>query len=162
MGGDAMASMMQGMSRRMGGGMMGDMMGMQGAQGAASKKDYKMLTRTDFLLQFVWVPVKPEGEPKTPEELKAKVDEIATKLDEALKAYTGDASTAKIEETIEKESQAKSKAFDSALEKAFSGANAGANAATPAGGGPNISAPPAGVAPKAATPAPKAATPASK
>ena len=36
-------------------------------------------TRTDFLIQFVWQPPKPEDQPKTPEELKAKIAEI-TKL----------------------------------------------------------------------------------
>jgi type IV pilus assembly protein PilM len=148
---------MQAMMQRMGGGMMGGMMG--NAPGAVSKKDYKMLTRTDFLLQFVWVPVLPDAQPKTPEELKTKLEEIATKLNEAEKAYTADAS-GKLEEQIEAESLKKSKALDSALDKAFGGANAGANAAPQAGGGPNIPAPPAGVAPNAA--APKAATPASK
>ena len=49
-----------------------------------------MLTRTDFLLQFVWVPVKPEIVPKTPEELKTKLEEEAKKLAEAEKAYAGE------------------------------------------------------------------------
>ena len=71
------------------------------------------LTRTDFLLQFVWVPVKPDNQPKTAEDLKAKLEEIANKLTEAEKAYAGDTSTAKLEETIEAESLKKSKALDS-------------------------------------------------
>ena len=40
----------------------------------------KTLERTDFLLQFVWKPVKPEDRPKTPEEetekIKASLAEI--------------------------------------------------------------------------------------
>ncbi len=44
---------------------------------AEAKKNLKYLTRTDFLLQFVWMPVKPEAQPKTPEELKTKLEEEA-------------------------------------------------------------------------------------
>ena len=44
-------------------------------RGGVSKKDLKISTRTDFLLQFVWVPVKPDAQPKTPEELKTKLED---------------------------------------------------------------------------------------
>lgn len=156
-GGD-MQSMMKGMGagRGMMGGEMGNAMGgLAGAgPGAVSKKDLKMLTRTDFLLQFVWVPVKPEAQPKTPEELKTKLEDIAKTLTEAEKDYTADVSTAKLEEAIEAESRKKSQALDSALDKAFKGAPA-AGGAAPAAGGPNLPPPPAGVAPKAAGPASK-------
>ena len=63
----------------MGGSMggMSEMMGMHGRHGwacrataADAKKQLKTLTRTDFLLQFVWKPVKPEELPKTEEERK--------------------------------------------------------------------------------------------
>jgi type IV pilus assembly protein PilM len=166
LGGADMAGMMKSMGGGMmgGAGMMGGGMGNAmgggglgaGVPGAVSKKDVKWLTRTDFLLQFVWVPVRPEAQPKTPEELKTKLEEIAKKLSDAEKAYTADTSTAKLEEAIEAESKKKSQALDSALEKAFKGAAGGA-AAPPASGGPDIPAPPAGVgaAPKAATPASK-------
>ena len=150
--GDQMKQMMSGRGM-MGGGMMGGGM-MGGAMGNSkdgiTKKDLKTLTRTDFLLQFVWVPVKPENQPKTPEELKAKLDEIKTKLDEALKAYAVDTSSEKLEEKIEAESLKKSKAFDSGLEKALSGPSAIAPGTGPAAvPGGNV-VPPAGATPKGA------------
>jgi hypothetical protein len=157
-GGDSMAggmmAGMRGMGDMRGMGMgMGTMGGYGGAAaGAPSKKDYKMLTRTDFLLQFVWVRVKPEAQPKTPEELKAKLEEIVKKLSEAEKTYTPDTATAKLEEAIEAESLKKSKALDSAIEKAIGGPNPAGAVAPPPGGGPNISAPPAGVGPKGSNP----------
>ena len=83
------------------------------------RRTMKNLTRTDFLLQFVWEPVKPEAQPKTPEELKTKLEEIAKKLSEAEKEYTPDTATAKLEEAIEAESLKKSKALDSAIDKAL-------------------------------------------
>jgi type IV pilus assembly protein PilM len=146
------------MRNSMGGGMMGGGMGggmMGGGAGAVKKGDVTFLTRTDFLLQFVWVPVKPDAQPKTPEELKTKLEDIATKLAEAEKAFTADPQTAKLEEAIEAESKKKSKAIDSALDKAFGAANPAAGAVPPAGGGANIPPPPAGVAPKGGAPTTK-------
>jgi type IV pilus assembly protein PilM len=167
MGSGAGSGMMRDMNASMGRGTMGT--GMPGggaigsAAGAVSKKDLKYLTRTDFLLQFVWIPVKPESLPKTPEELKAKLDDEAKKLSEAEKAYAGESGSAKLEEAIEAESLKKSKAIDSVIEKAAPGANA------PGGGGPGGNVPPAGglpgVAPAAgagASPPKGAAGPASK
>src|SRR5262249_10446468 len=61
---------MMDMMRNMGGAEMMPGMGMgmgMGGQAADLKKQMKMLTRTDFLLQFVWKPVKPEEVPKTDE-----------------------------------------------------------------------------------------------
>ena len=49
------------------GGMMGGRM-----TDAEAKKQLKTLTRTDFLLQFVWKPPKPEELPKTEEEHKGQ------------------------------------------------------------------------------------------
>jgi type IV pilus assembly protein PilM len=153
-GADSMAGMMASM-RGMGEGMrgmgMGTAMGMPGATGKDANKDVKYLTRTDFLLQFVWVPVTPDAQPKTPEELKTRLEDIVKKLSEAEKAYTPDTSTAKLEETIEAESLKKSKALDSAVEKALGG-TAPATGAPPAAGGVNLGAPPAGVGPKAGNP----------
>ena len=60
---------MGGMMRRHDGrGMMGE--GMMGGRltDAEAKKQLKTLTRTDFLLQFVWKPPKQEELPKTEEE----------------------------------------------------------------------------------------------
>ncbi len=156
---DMNASMGRGM---MGGGMMGGGMmggGGGGTAGAVTKKDMRLLTRTDFLLQFVWIPVKPESLPQTPEELKTKLEDEAKKLSEAEKAYATEPTSAKLEETIEAESLKKSKAFESALEKA-TGANApgapGTPGSVPAAGLPGVTAPAGGAAaPKAGGPAVK-------
>jgi type IV pilus assembly protein PilM len=141
MGSGAGSGMMRDMNASMGRGTMGAGMGGGGAiggtPGAVSKKDLKLLTRTDFLLQFVWIPVKPESLPKTPEELKTKLDDEAKKLSEAEKAYAGESGSTKLEEAIEAESLKKSKAIDSAIEKAAPGANA-------PGGAPGGNIPPAG------------------
>jgi hypothetical protein len=142
-------------------GMMGGMagagmggMGAPGGTGAVSRKDMKFLTRTDFLLQFVWIPVKPGSLPQNPEELKTKLDDEAKKLAEAEKAYAGDTSTAKLEETIEAESLKKSKAVDAAFDKAIGGANAQGvpGNVPPAAGLPGNVPPPAGTPPKSAVP----------
>ena len=50
---------------------------------AAAKKKLVTLTRTDFLIQFVWQPPKPEERPKTPEELNAKIAETVQADDRA-------------------------------------------------------------------------------
>ena len=68
-------------------GMMGRMMGGMAAawparrQQAELKKQSKTLTRTDFLIQFVWKPLKPEERPKTDEERDEKLKEIVDKTD---------------------------------------------------------------------------------
>jgi type IV pilus assembly protein PilM len=115
-----------------------------------------MLTRTDFLLQFVWVPAKPGALPQTPEELKTKLADEEKKLTEAEKAYAADTPTAKLEEAIEAESMKKSQQFDSALDKALTGANApGAGGNIPAAlTKPGLGPPPAAT-PKGAGPASK-------
>ncbi len=141
----------------MGMGGMGAMGGMGGPSGAGgvTKKDYKYLTRTDFLLQFVWIP-KTGTAPQTPEELKTKLEDEAKKLAEAEKEYADDAGTAKLEETIEAESLKKSKALDSALEKAVGGQNAaGAGGNVPTSVLPGIGVPPAGGVNKAGGPGSK-------
>lgn len=60
------------MGGRMGGmGAMGGMAAMYGQAGGAQadlKKQLKTLTRTDFLIQFVWQPLKEEEKPKTDED----------------------------------------------------------------------------------------------
>ena len=81
--------MMEGMGQRgmmgsmgaMGGGMYGQMGGVQ----ADLKKQMTTLTRTDFLIQFVWQPPKEEERPKTDEERSEKLKAEAAKLTEAEK-----------------------------------------------------------------------------
>jgi type IV pilus assembly protein PilM len=149
--GDMMKSMRGGMSGMSG--MMGGMGGAMGKFGSSKDKDkIKTLTRTDFLLQFVWVPVKPESLPKTPEERKTKLDEIAKQLSDAKKDFTPE-SPSKVEEAIVSDSLKKSEAIDSAISKAMGPANAGGAAATP-GGTPGFAPPPQGAAPNGAA-APK-------
>ena len=123
-------------------GMMGGMRGMMGGAGmmggrfndAEAKKQIKTLTRTDFLLQFVWKPVKPEELPKTEEEQKTKVKEWVDKMVEAQKNHP--AVTIPKVEDIQAASLKKSKEIDSQLEKAI------APGATP--GAPGFGPPPAG------------------
>ena len=133
---------MRQMTSRMGGGMMGGGMmggGMMGgmpgsaAAAAAAKKDVQYLTRTDFLLQFVWIPPKPGSLPKDPEELKKRLEEEDKKLADAEKAYAPDVSTAKIEETLEEESRKKSQALDSAPPEGIERTECGSSR-RPAGG----------------------------
>jgi type IV pilus assembly protein PilM len=143
MGGSGMmgggAGMMGGEGMR---GMMGGMRGMMGRDGmmgarltdAEAKKQLKTLTRTDFLLQFVWKPVKQEDLPKTEEDQKTKVKELADKMVEAQKNHP--AVTIPKLEDIQAASLKKSKEIDSQLEKAI------APGATP--GAPGFGAPPAG------------------
>jgi type IV pilus assembly protein PilM len=164
-GGAAMMGSAGGMGKTAGGGMMGAMRGMMSGMGAGmmgnasagvAKKDLKLLTRTDFLLQFVWIP-KPGSLPTTPEELKTKLEDEAKKLAEAEKAYAPDTGAAKLEETLEAESLKKSKAIDSALERALGGPNGQGAAGSAAGSGlPGVGVPPGGGAPpKSGVPSPK-------
>jgi len=76
MGGGMEGTMPGMMDMGMGPGM-GMMPGMFGGQSKDAKKMVKH-TRTDFLLQFVWQPPKPEDIPATPEERQEKLKEIET------------------------------------------------------------------------------------
>ena len=58
-------------------------MGMAPRADAEAKKNIKTLTRTDFLIQFLWKPVAPEALPEDPEERKAKLEEQAAKVKDA-------------------------------------------------------------------------------
>jgi type IV pilus assembly protein PilM len=171
-GGNAMAAGM-GMMGRMEGAMRGERgdmvgrMGMAGAMGmgmgqmgvfgagnkaadAEAKRKRKILTRTDFLLQFVWQPAKAEDQPKTKDELEVKLKAEAEKLKDAEKNFAAE-STTKAEEAIEAASLQKSQAVDSAIKKAVSGANAGGVTAPPGAptepGPPGLGNPPPGAAP---------------
>ena len=80
------------------------------------------LTRTDFLIQFVWQPPKPEERPKTPEEYKAKTDKLKKLLLEAEKTQ----SEVRIprEQEVVKASREHSQAVDAALSKVEAAATA--------------------------------------
>jgi hypothetical protein len=119
--------------------------------GAANQPKLTTLTRTDFLIQFVWQPPKPEEKPKTPEERKTKIAEIDKQMRDAQKNNTVVVIAPK-ESDIEKASQAASREAEAALNKA-----AAATTGAPAAGAPAAGAP-SGAAP--ATPAPAGAAPA--
>jgi type IV pilus assembly protein PilM len=171
MGGSG-GAMMGGSGMRGGRGMMGGMMGMEGMMsrmqgppgmmggaGALSakeaKKQLKMLTRTDFLLQFVWQPLKPEERPKTADELKTKVEEFRKNMLDAEKNHPA-VTMPKVEE-IEAASLRQSEALNAAVTKAFTPATGAGGAGAGAAGGPAAApssvAPPAGGA-AAGAPAP--------
>jgi type IV pilus assembly protein PilM len=140
MGMDMQADMM----RRMTG--MGGVSGMGGANDL--KKKEITLTRTDFLLQFVWFPVKAEEKLKPgSEEEKTKLDEVRKQLVEA----QGKGSEVVIKESdIETASLNQSKAIDSELTKALSAATKGQPASATPGPGPGPG--PGAGAPALATP----------
>jgi len=167
--GRGMMGGMKGMEQmgKMSGGMMGGMAGMSGmgmyggmntTLDAKAKKELKTLTRTDFLLQFVWIPPAASDQPPTKEELETKLLAEATKLKDAKKDFTAD--TTKLEEAIEAASLQKSQAVDSALEvakKAMTATNPGGLPATPGGqaapGTPGFGPQPGGAAPAGPGPA---------
>ena len=143
-------------------GMMGDGMGrmMAGMGGAGrmtdaeAKKKLKTLTRTDFLLQFVWKRPKPEELPKTDEETKAKIKEIYDKMAEAEK--NNPAVTMPKAEELEAASLKKSEEIDSKLKSLAPAAGGGAAGTVPGtpGFGPQPSGGAPAATPKAAAPAP--------
>jgi type IV pilus assembly protein PilM len=152
MGGGMMGAMMGGeMGRMMREGMgRGMMMGSDRLSEAEAKKRLKTLTRTDFLLQFVWKPLKPENQPKTDEERDTKLKEIVKLLEDEQK--NNPAVTIPKGEDIEAASLKKSKELDSKIEKALTPGTPGAAAP---GGAPGFGGPPAG-APPGAPPGPAA------
>jgi type IV pilus assembly protein PilM len=159
----AMGQMMSSMRGAMRGGPGG--MGMEGMMrgpgmfgGVLSekeaKKQRKVLTRTDFLLQFVWKTPKPEELPKTSEEAKAKIDEFRTKMHEVEK--NNPAVTIPKESEIESASLKQSEKVESDVTKALTGPAPGAPAS---GGAP---APTPGFGPPAGAPTPPPGAPAAK
>ena len=84
---------------------------------AEAKKQLKTLTRTDFLLQFVWKPPKPEEQPKTEEEAEAKIKEIVDKMTEAEK--NNPAVTMPKVEDIQAASLKKSEELDARIQSAL-------------------------------------------
>ncbi len=90
-------------------------MGMRGNL-PQEKDKLTTLTRTDFLIQFVWQPPKPEDQPKTEEERKEKLAEIEKELAEAEKSLPTVA--APTEQQLQKESLEKSEVVTKDLLKA--------------------------------------------
>ncbi len=107
------------------GGMTG-MPGMAGGQGADLKKQLKTLTRTDFLLQFVWKPPIAETRPKTDEDRIKAVKDFREQL---VKAEEKNPAVRTIKEDTEKQLEAsslkKSEQLESQMTKAL-GATPGA------------------------------------
>ncbi len=127
---------------------------------AEAKKKITTLTRTDFLLQFVWKP-QTEEPPKTDEERQErlkqreeKVKEMLTKMQEEEKNNPAVKLSPQLERDLEAASRKKSEQIDSAVSKAIGAMGAGAGPA----GAPGAAAPAAGApAPGAAPPNPAAA-----
>ena len=115
------------------GGMMPGMRGGLMNQGEEIKPTY--LTRTDFLIQFVWQPPKP-GELNTPEQVQEKIKEMAKQMtDEEVKAKSAVVVTPK-EQEIEAVSAKQSQEAINALNKAAGPAAPGAMPTPPATGAP--------------------------
>jgi type IV pilus assembly protein PilM len=150
-----MESMMRGQMRNMMGGMAG---GPMGGSDADLKKQMKTLTRTDFLIQFVWQPVKPEEQPKTVEEREAKLKE---KRDELTKAEEKNpavrSAPPEIEKKLEDTSRKKSEQFDDQMTKAMGAGAPGTPGAPGAPGAPGMAPPVSGGVPgqQGATPKPQ-------
>jgi type IV pilus assembly protein PilM len=138
--GDMMGRMM---GQRMG---MGMGMGFDAKSEAEAKKKLKTLTRTDFLLQFVWKPIKLEEQPKTDEERQAKIKDFIDKMTEVEK--NNPAVTIPKEE-IEAASLKKSQEIDSKIQNAITPA---AGASATGAGTPGFGPPPAGATQKGAPP----------
>jgi type IV pilus assembly protein PilM len=149
-----------------GGGMYGA--GMGGAADAEAKKRMKTLTRTDFLIQFLWKPPAADDLklPDDPEKRKAKEDELTAKIKDFIDKMkdaekNNSVVTIPSAEEIEKASKQKTSELESALTKAMStiansaSAAHGAAPATPGAGPPDASAP-AVSAPPGAPAVPKA------
>jgi type IV pilus assembly protein PilM len=142
-GPDMMSMMMRGMGRS-------GMYGMGGPADPDAKKKVKTLTRTDFLLQFVWKPETPEELPEDPEERKAKLEEQRAKIREIVEKMkvaekNSSAVTIPTPEEIVKASQQKTAEIEEAFSKALStlATEGAAPIAGDAPGTPPVDAPPA-------------------
>ena len=115
--GEMMRMMMQG------GGSMGS--GGMGVADADAKNNMKLLTRTDFLIQFLWKPT-PAEEPEDPEQRKAKLEEqtakvkdMFEKMNKAEAEKNSSAITIPTAEEIEKASKQKTSELEAAISKAL-------------------------------------------
>jgi type IV pilus assembly protein PilM len=151
----------------MGGGGMGrggrGMMGMEGGFGptmtdAEAKKKIKTLSRTDFLIQFVWQPTPLDDASKTEEERKEERKTALAKIREEMTQAekNNPAVTIPKEEEIDAVSRKASQVIDSAINNAL-GAPAAPGAAAGAGAAPLT---PGAVMPPGAAPTPPPAAPA--
>jgi type IV pilus assembly protein PilM len=157
-GAGAMAGMM-GQMRGMGG-MMGGMMGGNTMTAAEAKKNLKTLTRTDFLLQFVWQPPTADEQPKTAEEHDAKIKEFVDKMTEAEK--NSPAVTMPKVEDLQAASLKKTEELDAKIQSTLTPVAPGGAGGVPGTGTPGFGTPPAGAgtAPGGAgAPATKGASP---
>ncbi len=132
---------------------------------AETKKNMKTLTRTDFLIQFLWKPTPAEELPEDPEQRKAKVEEQAAKAKEVLDQMrqaesqkNSSAVTIPSAEEIEKASKQKTSELEVAIKKALTtiatpapDVAAGA-AVAPGGAAPGVPAPGVPTPPGAAKP----------
>jgi type IV pilus assembly protein PilM len=110
-------------------GMMGGPMGRGGmmpGNDAEAKKRIKTLTRTDFLIQFLWKPTPAMELPDDPEQRKAKLDEQAAKakelfdkMNQAEAQKSSSAVTMPSAEEIEKASKQKTSELEAAITKAL-------------------------------------------
>jgi type IV pilus assembly protein PilM len=127
---------------------------------AEAKKNLKTLTRTDFLLQFVWQPPKPDDQPKTEDEQSAKIKEIVDKMTEAQK--NNPAVTLPKVEDLQAASLKKTQELDAKIQSAITPAAPGGAGGAPGPGTPGFSPQPAGAGTPPAgpgTPATKGASP---
>ncbi|APW63466.1 type IV pilus assembly protein PilM [Paludisphaera borealis] len=156
-GGRGQSEMMAGMMA----GMMGGRMGMGGgAMDAEAQKKLRKLTRTDFLIQFLWKPEEPGAAPTTPEEEKAQIEERTAKVkkireDMSEAEKNSPAVTVPKDDEIEKLSSKKTADIENAINNALSGPAAPAQAAppgapvgTPGGPAAKVPAPKASAVPK--------------
>lgn len=154
-GGYAGAVSGKGMSEIMRG-MMAGGAGMAAGVDAEAKKNIKTLTRTDFLIQFLWKPTPAEELPEDPEQRKAKVEEQAAKAKEMLEKMrqaesqkNSSAVTIPSAEEIETASKQKTSELEAAITKALTtlatpapDAAAGAAVAPPGAAPPGVPAAP--------------------
>ena len=153
MGGMGQGGMGQGgmgsgvMDPTMMGRMMGGMMPGMGNSAAAKKQQLSTLTRTDFLIQFVWQAPKPEDRLKPgSEEEKSKLGEIRAQMVEAEKNQSVVAIPK--EEDVAKASLQQSSALDGEMRKAQQKAAAILKNAAGAAGAVPAAAPATGAVPK--------------
>ncbi|MBV8232749.1 MAG: hypothetical protein JO329_22430 [Planctomycetaceae bacterium] len=94
-----------------------------------------MLTRTDFLIQFIWQPPKPEDQPKDAKARMKTRDEIAKLLFEAEKnnSVVTSRRESDIEATLEATSLKQSQELNQAMSKGIPPAGPGGVQATPGG-----------------------------
>ena len=155
-GGRGMADMMRGPMGAGMGAMGGPGMG-QGAD-AEAKKNITTLTRTDFLIQFLWKPTPAEELPTDPEQRKVKLDEQAAKakdmqekMHQAETQKNSSVVTIPSAEEIEKTSKQKTSELEAAITKALTTLAAPAAPDAAAGAAP-AGVPAAPVVPGAANP----------